>query len=234
MPNQVKIYLDLSNTTLEQNLRNAIGDNWHTNFTFESPTTLSPFLVDIAVIDNQRALCHINNDAKVIYAGTVNAVKKRIFSSCNPEVNELQDEIFRAKDYIEICSLNREALINNSQFNEVVEKCLQPLSYRIRIIAQQLELRESLIDQLPVGVIGIDDTNLVVLVNLCAKRILTRDNMPALGAPIDMLYSGKIASFIQKNEDEMNIHPLLSIRKSPFNFKRVFAGHIVILWDQTN
>jgi len=230
------IFLDLKDASLASDLRNALDDDWRSAFSFVYPTSSPsiPVSPDIAVIDNKTSLRDLNDSAMVIFAGNQENNTDQIFSFCNPELEKLHEEVLRAFDYLEVSSLNKESQLIDIKYRQMVEELLKPLSTRIRVMSKQLEMRDSLLEQLPIGLIGIDDSNLVVMVNSCARRILEGDNMPVYGASVETLYDGKIASFMEENQQELIINETLSIRKAPFNFKSDFAGHILVLWNQIN
>jgi PAS domain-containing protein len=95
-------------------------------------------------------------------------------------------------------------------------------------------MRIALVDQMPVGVMGIDDENTIVLVNPKAIEILGVEDIPIWGLSVASLLTDSVGDFV-KNESmtEMSMnrygHNIL-IRKSPFILEDTFAGTILVLW----
>jgi c-di-AMP phosphodiesterase-like protein len=100
---------------------------------------------------------------------------------------------------------------------------------------KQSRMRIELVNQMPVGVIGIDDENTVVLVNPEAIRLLDADEIPVWGLQAGELLSEKINPFLKnKNKKDIRINidgTEINIRKSFFYLDNSFAGTILVLWE---
>lgn len=221
---------------MEEGVRNILFEDWtmHWNFVDRNTVKSDPETADIALIDDKRALSLLNKKTLIIFLGTVEDSKKFFSVIEDPSAEMAVQAIKRANSYKEITQQNEESLYPQSQDKNSLEAVAHSLSVRVHQLIKQSEMRIALVDQMPVGVLGIDDESTVVLVNQKAVEDLGIEDIPIWGLPASTLLSDKADQFI-KSEDvnEMTIERYgenILLRKAPFILEDNYAGTIIVLW----
>ena len=235
MPERTNIYIDISDHTLKEKTCQRLSEDWTINWTFVSKSSnkANPEQTHIAVIDNQKSLEHLQDSAAVIFLGATDddAPYFSILEEVTPD--SLTKAIKRAYSYREITNQNAESLYCPKN-KSALESMAQSLSVRVHQLMKQSEMRIAMVDQLPIGVLGIDDENTIVLANPKAREFLEVEDLPVWGLKADALLGNTIEAFL-KNTDtdeiilERNGHKL-SVRKADFTLDENYAGIILTLW----
>ncbi len=236
MINARSVFLKLNDKSLEERLRDSILDADSQTLTVLDTGDAA---ADIAVIDDADAMSQLPGSSIVIFTGDRPVrddaesppADDYYFACCEPDIGHIQHELRRACDYIEVGGSNLESKLDGSIDDEALSAALRPLSRKIREMTVLLEMRDTLLDQLPVGILGVDDTNMVVMANGRARDILHMSKMPIYGVDLAMLYNGDLARFMRSDDTEIVVDDRVRVRKSRFMLKKQYAGHIFVLWE---
>lgn len=236
MTGKFNIYVELKNAELKDDILQKISDDWTVNWGIvtRSQNSSEPELTDIAVTDNPKALGSISKKAAVIFLG-IPPEKANFFASIEkPSVESVFKAVKRANSYKEITKQNEVSLFCEKENKESLESIAESLSVHIHQLQRQSEMRIALVDQMPVGIMGIDDENTIVLANPKAIEILGVEDIPIWGLSVDSLLTDAVGDFVRSESlSEMNLnrygHSIL-IRKAPFILEDTFAGTILVLW----
>jgi PAS domain-containing protein len=237
MAKKINISLDLADPGLRDRLSHLISDDWTVPWSF---VILEPDAVvsDGSVITVTDRIGHGSPLAPVIFVGTPPPGAGKCFAvvpSSDPET--IFREIRRAYSHWEILSQNRESMGPRFEDGGTLESLAQSLSARVNQLMRQSEMRIALVDQLPVGIVGVDDENHVVLVNPKAIEILSVEDVPIWGVRIDHLLNREVGDFLYDEGREIMEYlrhgEPVEIRKSRFLLDGAFAGTILVLTRKT-
>jgi PAS domain-containing protein len=237
MSDKINIYMEISNSALKDNTCLMLSEDWSTRWHFvnREQNRASPEETDIAVIDRPALMKGIGAQAVVIFLGAVEN-DSRFFSALeepNPEL--LVKVIKRAHSYRDITRQNAGSAYKTPGANDTLESIAQSLSARVHQLIKQSEMRIALVDQMPAGVLGIDDESNVVLLNPKAIEILGVEDTPVWGLSAEaLLGSPEAAAFISSDSDgdfALKIKGAeVIMRRAPFVLENNLAGTIVVLW----
>lgn len=236
MTGKFNIYVEIKNTELKEDILQKISDDWTVNWGIvtRSQNNSEPELTDIAVIDNTKILNSLSKKTTIIFLGNP-ADRVNFFATIEkPATDSVFKAIKRANSYKEITKQNEVSLFCEKNNKESLEAIAESLSVHIHQLQRQSEMRIALVDQMPVGVMGIDDESTIVLANPKAIEILGVEDIPIWGLSVDSLLTETVGAFVKnENMTEMNLnrygHNIL-IRKSPFILDDTLAGTILVLW----
>jgi PAS domain-containing protein len=236
MSERTNIYIEISDQSLKEKTYQRLSEDWTINWTFVSQekNKAEPEDIHIAVIDNPKWLSTLSEQAVLVFLGKPDddAPYFSTLEEVTPE--SLFKVIKRAYSYREITNQNAESLYSPKD-KDSLESIAQSLSVRVNQLLKQSEMRIALVDQMPVGILGIDDEENVVLANPKAIEVLGVEDLPIWGLKATSLLSEKIGNFL-KNEEimETEINPdgkKIMIRKSSFYLDDSYAGIILALWN---
>lgn len=232
---KINIFIEIADQLLKKQLSQVISDDWayHWHIINKEINQLSPTDTDIAVIDNPA-------NQKFLDKKTVKILLSRQKSSSNgffvtlstTDPIDIFTEIKRAYSHRQIIIQNREALVPQLENSINLATIAQSLSAKVTQLIRQSEMRIALVDQMPVGVIGVDDEGIIVLANPKAIEILGVEDLPIWGMPAENLLTFKINSFISSPDTITTINrnnENIVVRKSDFELQGSFAGTIIIL-----
>lgn len=232
----MNVYLKIADEELKGKILQKLSTDWSVSWHFvgDAQNKADPAATDIAVIDNSAYLDFIHKGSAIIFLGKTSDDMPyfSIVEESDPEM--LSKAIRRAHSYREISNQNAESLYSPKDRQEL-ESIAHQLSSKVQQLIKQSEMRIALVDQMPVGVIGIDDEDIVVMANPKAIELLKVEDIPIWGLKSGELFqSGDVASFIcdpakesvtfERNGD------VIEIRKADFMLENHFAGAILILW----
>lgn len=232
----MNVYLKIADEELKEKTLQILSTDWSVGWHFvgDAQNQADPAATDIAVIDKNSYLDAIHSGAAIIFFGKTSDDMPyfSIVEEASPEA--LSKAIRRAHAYREISNQNAESLYSPKERQEL-ESIAHQLSSKVQQLIKQSEMRIALVDQMPVGVIGVDDEDTVVMANPKAIEILKVEDIPIWGLKSnELLRSGDAAAFICDPEKEsVTIErngDMIEIRKSEFNLDGRFAGTILILW----
>lgn len=232
----MNVYLKISDEELKGKTLQKLSTDWSLSWHFvgDAQNQANPTATDIAVIDQSTYLDLIHSGAAIIFLGKTSDDMPyfSIIEEANPET--LSKAIRRASSYREISNQNAESLYSPKDKQEL-ESIAHQLGAKVQQLVKQSEMRIALVDQMPVGVIGIDDEDTIVMANPKAIELLKVEDIPIWGLKSsELLQSADAAAFICDPEKEsVSIErngDVLEIRKSDFTLEGRFAGTILILW----
>lgn len=235
MSERTNIYIEISDQSLKEKTYQRLSEDWTINWTFASreKNKAEPEDIHIAVIDDSKWLSDLSDRAVLVFLGRPDndAPYFSTLEEVTPE--SLFKVIKRAYSYREITNQNAESLYTPKD-KDSLESIAQSLSVRVNQLLKQSEMRIALVDQMPVGILGIDDENCVVLANPKAIEALGMEDLPIWGLKAPSLLSDKIEAFLKDDEaEEIEIAPngkRIAIRKSSFYLDENYAGMILALW----
>lgn len=235
MSERTNIYIEISDQSLKEKTYQRLSEDWTINWTFASreKNKTEPEDIHIAVIDDPKWLSTLGNQAVLVFLGRPDndAPYFSTLEEVTPE--SLFKVIKRAYSYREITNQNAESLYTPKD-KDSLESIAQSLSVRVNQLLKQSEMRIALVDQMPVGILGIDDESCVVLANPKAIEALGMEDLPIWGLKASSLLSDKIEAFLKDEEaEETEITPngkRIAVRKSSFYLDENYAGTILALW----
>jgi PAS domain-containing protein len=236
MSERTNIYIEISDQSLKEKTYQRLSEDWTINWTFVSreKNKAEPEDIHIAIIDNPKWLSTISDKAVLVFLGKPDndAPYFSILEEVNPD--SLFTVIKRAYSYREITNQNAESLYTPKD-KDSLESIAQSLSVRVHQLMKQSEMRIALVDQMPVGILGIDDESSVVLANPKAIEALGMEDLPIWGLKATTLLTDNIDKFL-KDEDAEETEIVqngarIAVRKSNFYLEENYAGIILALWE---
>lgn len=234
--NKIDIYINLSDEQLRNQLVELLSSDWalRWNVVTEDYARNYPDAVKIAVTDNLPETESIApSKTLVIFCGDPGKDFPCFTCLSEKSAEQIFNALKRANTYLDISQQNLEAMYKQESGEEALETVAQSLSARIHQLIKQSEMRIALVDQLPVGVLGVDDEGIIVLANPKAIEDLSAEDTPIWGMPAPLMLGDEVASFIKKkNENEtymIRYGKKLKVRKSAFMLDGNFAGTILVL-----
>ncbi len=232
MPNTFNIFLSLENNSLTEEVYSLITNEWSLPWRVigNDHYFSNPDIADIVIFDNHTLEFKISKNSAKIYidANSTEYSAESLFLKLRRE--------YIVKDIRKQNKLSTYSTKPEDSF--LLENTANSLNKHIEELMSQASMRRELVDQLPVGVIGIDDENIIVIANEKAIEILNLTNNFIFGIEINQLFPHEILSFI-KNESQQdfvidNETSKIIVRKSDFLLDDNFAGTILVLWDEKN
>lgn len=233
MENKVNIILDVDNPTLKNQMRDLLADSNILVCHGERHTDAesSP----IAVIDSQDKALSFPDETLLILAESNGGVQEEYFSTIDPDADLLMRELRKAYCHIQAGIANQEALQSVIENQEKIEDIARSLSQKIRDLSKQATMRIELLEQLPVGVIGIDDAGNIVLINQEAQKILADKPFVSFGLPVATVFNEEVSNFLDDTGAEKIEYKWLEhtvqLKKATFELEGEFAGRILAIWE---
>ncbi|OGV40062.1 MAG: hypothetical protein A2020_13770 [Lentisphaerae bacterium GWF2_45_14] len=234
----MNVFLKISDEELKEKTLQKLSTDWTVSWRFvsDAQNQADPGATDIAVIDKSGNLAKIDGSAAIIFLGKTDDDMPYFSILEEADSEALSKTIRRAHSYKEISNQNTESRYSPKEKLEL-ESIAHHLSVKVQQLVKQSEMRIALVDQMPVGVIGVDDESTVVMANPKAIELLKLENIPIWGLKSEELLSDKtVGTFIKDTEKEsMELSRdgrLLEIRKSTFFLDGHFAGTILLLWEK--
>ncbi|OGV52624.1 MAG: hypothetical protein A2017_20700 [Lentisphaerae bacterium GWF2_44_16] len=239
MPRKVNIYVELSDLALKEQVLHKLTEDWSIKWSFigKDENKATPEKTAIAVIDHPQTIPSIAQGVIIIFVGK-HKEKNSFFAVVEtPSPDSVFTVIRRAYSYWEITEQNTASLYSEKHEKQALESIAETLSAHIHQLTRQSEMRIALVDQLPIGVLGIDDENTIVLANPKAIDVLAVEDIPIWGLSVSSLLTESVGKFIrdeEKKEIVINRYGQnIIIRKAPFMLNDEFAGTILVLWKPT-
>lgn len=243
MSSKFNVYLGLKDPSLKEGLSAQFANDWTSTWNvvdaLRTPSAAATAIV--AVVDEEETLELFGKSTTIIFAGTPSVeTAARCFQSIEKRGDDgkLQDEeLYKAVKlafaYRETTRQNIESLYPPIGDSAPLEIMAQSLTARLHELQQLSDMRLSLIDQLPVGILGVDDEGIVVLANPKAIALLGMEDIPIWGLTVDALFKGQATEFMKdKSAEELKINVYgqqIVLRKSPFLLEKRQAGTILTL-----
>jgi PAS domain-containing protein len=236
MAKKVGIVLDLTDKTMRERLAHLISDDWTAPWRLqESETHMGSDGFVIRVTDAGIRTKPNPPLAPVIFVGNPTTEEKNRSFSVVPASSEPETvlrEIRRAYSHCEILRQNLDSIVPCLDGNEALASLVRSFSTRLNQMVRQSEMRIALVDQLPVGVLGIDDEDHIVLANPKAVEILSVEDIPIWGMQVERLLGREVGEFLADGRERMEItrhdEPIV-LSKSRFLLDGAFAGTILVL-----
>lgn len=236
MPRKVNIYVELSNAPLKEQILHKLSEDWSIKWSFigKAENKAEPEETAIAIIDHLQTLQSLAQGVITIFIGK-HKEKNSFFAVVDdPSPDAVFTVIRRAYSYWEITEQNTASLYSEEHERNSLESIAGTLSAHIHQLTRQSEMRIALVDQLPVGILGIDDENTIVLANPKAIEVLAVEDIPVWGLGVSALLTENVGKFVRDDEKkEIVINRYgqnIIIRKAPFMLDDAFAGTILVLW----
>jgi PAS domain-containing protein len=238
MSSKTNILVDISDPSLREDFAVLLASDWTNSWNMLDAKRNPQFAAtaQIAVVDSEAALALFNRSASVVFFGS-SSDESKIFERIDASAEKPADEIFRAVKkahaYRETTRQNIESLYPIPEKGSPLESVAHILSERLHELQRLSDMRLSLIEQLPMGVIGIDDEGAVVLANPKALELLGLQAIPVWGMSVAELLEGKAdALMAAENEAWAEIvfkERRLILGKSPFLLENSPAGVILTI-----
>ncbi len=227
------IYIDIQDVEYKKKIVEFILNDWTVSWRILSDEVFiqDSSIVDIAILDNDNFFTMISKNSLNIYLGTTPNQSSCFSILIDHTPQSIFLEIKKAYFYQQTIKQNL-----RSQYREInndLEIVASSFYDRIDTIKKQASMRIELVEQLPIGVIGIDDEMVVVLVNKKAIELCAWDDSSFLGKSIASLFSNEIISFINTIEIDEQLFFINDkqyiLRKSDLNLNNEFAGTILTI-----
>ncbi len=193
----------------------------------------------IAVVDKDEAYASFGQSTTLIFLGKPKTPEHFFCAVDEGEgsAEELMKAIKRADAYRETTRQNIESLYPNFEGGASLESIAQSLTAKIHQLIKLSEMRMAVVDQMPVGILGIDDEGAVVLANPKAIELLGMEDVPIWGLPAESILQELGAEFLKDRSAEeariVRYGQAITLRKSPFILENNLAGTILILFKQS-
>ncbi len=237
MSSKINILVEIKDLSLRDRLASLLAEDWARPWNIIDSRHDSETLktVAIAVVDSPAPLSMLEPSVPVIFLGEPQE-PARFFATLNDKAPEsLLSAVKRAFSYREITRQNKEALYPQMESESALQTVAQSLTARLHQLVKLSEMRVALVDQMPVGVLGIDDENNIVLANPKAIQLLGMEDIPIWGLSVDTIFRDKLSAFMSdRDSEEISItryNQRIIIRKSPFFLENSQAGTILALWN---
>jgi len=194
----------------------------------------------VAVLDDESKASLFGQQSTLIFLGQPKR-PERYFLCIPSDEAALAEALFKAVKkafaYRETTLQNIESLYPNMEGGDSLEAMACSLGMRMQELQRLSDMRLAIIEQMPAGMIGIDDEGIVVLANPMAVQLLAMEDVPLWGMEIGRLLNGKLAEFIEdKAKESLEAEvcgQALSIRKSSFALEKGKAGTILVILRQS-
>lgn len=234
MSSKINIYLDLAENDLKDEICKRLSEDWSISWNIIRKVTsdISPELTAFVVTDDLSQLDDFHSKTIIIFIG--DSEGKAFIDLVSATAEVLFSEIKRAFAYRETLLQNLDSLYPTIGKRDSIEAVSSFLKARVAHLTKQTEMRMALVDQLPIGVVGIDDENNVVLMNSKSIETLGLSGAPSYGCSISKMISEEVGNFVCNNEDvevlvRINGSDMI-LRKAPFVLDSQFAGTILVIW----
>ncbi len=232
MPNTFNILISLENNILTKELYSLITNEWSLPWRVigNDHYFSNPDIADIVIFDNHSLEFKISKNSAKIYIDADSA-------EYNAEslLLKLRRE-YIVHDIRKQNKLSRYSAKPKDTF--LLENTANSLNKHIEELMSQASMRRELVEQLPVGVIGVDDENIIVIANEKAIEILNLSDNFIFGTEVNKIFPEEVVSFIKDDSQEDflidNEVNKIRVRKSNFVLNNNFAGTILVLWDEKN
>ena len=238
MSSKVNVVIEMKDLSLKGRLAAHLAGDWTIswNMVEASRNPAAAATASVAILDDESCLQLFGKSTTLIFAGTPSE-PKRYFKTVCIDKEDPADELFKsvklAFGYRETTRQNIESLYPGPIDGSPLESLANSLTDKFHEIEKLSEMRLSLIEQLPIGVVGIDDEEAVVLANPKAIELLGLEDIPIWGMEAETLFKGQAKDFLKdKDAKEIEIkiyEERIIIRKSPFILENKPAGTILIL-----
>jgi PAS domain-containing protein len=238
MVEKINIYIEIADFNLHEQVIGVLSEDWASSWNVINAEKNRAYPEDthIAVIDKASIKKHLGPQTMVIFLGESESEKDYFSVIEKPEPDAIYRAIKRCWTYKEITRQNAQSLYSTEKGQESLENIAHSLSIKVHQLIRQSEMRIALVDQMPVGVIGIDDEDSIVLANPKAIELLGLEEYPLWGIQMSMVFTEDVCDFIKSNDD----HDIMIdcydqkvvIRKTNFILDDKFAGRILMLWER--
>ncbi len=238
MSSKANIFLELRDPSLKELIAAHFAGDWTSSWNLvdasRNPNAASTALV--AIIDDERSASVFGKSTSLVFAGSPED-PNRYFQTVETEKPNAPEALFKAVKlafaYRETTLQNIESLYPAIGDSAPLELMAQSLTARLHELQQLSDMRLSLIEQLPIGVLGIDDEGIVALANPKAIEILGMEDSPIWGLSVKAIFKGQADAFLaDAKAEELRIcfeEQQIILRKSPFLLEKRSAGTILTL-----
>lgn len=100
------------------------------------------------------------------------------------EEEQLLVIVNEAFEYFELAENNRRLTEELKEFNSKLERMVEEKTHRLQLHIASLRVYQDAMEHFPFGVIGIDESNVIVLENLAARKVFSSQGNSLLGLPL--------------------------------------------------
>ncbi len=201
MSRHKKVLIDLHDQALKNGLIEQIDSDWTTDL-HATCDTAELENVDLAVVSRASLLNRLPKGTLTIFAGQPPEGAAPPFVVASPNLKALREQVHHALQYHRIMNVNQAASGSAVEQSHTSEGPLLTLSRQLQQLKRQGEMRISLVEQLPVAVIGIDDNDLVVLANARAREMMLNRSATIYATPYHQVLPDEICRFLQDPDRE--------------------------------
>lgn len=152
-------------------------------------------------------------------------------SAAKPE--GLVREVRRAWMQFETRRSNMAAYESARDNASTLEEIAQGLAHRVRQLNRQNEMRIALLEQMPVGIVGVDDLGCVVLVNAEAHKVLAELPVSPFGMPADMIFPKEVVVLLRDRSRTSAVYEICGqrflVKRSDMDLDGEHLGQILAL-----
>jgi len=238
MSSKTNVLIEIKDLSLKEQLADLLAGDWAMSWNLldaaRRPELAATAL--IGVVDDESSASRFGQSTTLILLGETSSAERFFCSVENGEhaPEELYKAIRKAFAYRETTRQNIESLYPNFQGGATLEAIAQSLTARIHQLIRLSEMRMAVVEQMPVGVLGIDDEGNIVLANPKAIELLGMEDIPIWGMAAETLIQENGMAFLKdKDAEELQIvryGQSITFRKSPFILENSIAGTILILF----
>jgi len=238
MSSKTNVLIEIKDLSLKEKLADLLAGDWAMAWNLldaaRRPELAATALV--GVVDDERSVSMFGQNTTLIFLGAPSS-EERFF--CSVETGEKASEelhkaIRKAYAYRETTRQNIESLYPNFQGGATLEAIAQSLTARIHQLIRLSEMRMAVVEQMPVGILGIDDEGNIVLANPKAIELLGMEDIPIWGMAAETLIQEAGMAFLKDKDSEetqiIRYGQAITLRKSPFVLENAIAGTILILF----
>jgi hypothetical protein len=224
MSEKIALLVDIQDPTLFTEMSQLIAEDKLLALLSDDPQSALEY---ITITDK----CDYDSKANetVIFAGDA---ERGNFISCPPEADLLKGAIRRAYCHWETVNMNKAACNSVQEHGSSLEHIAQELSWRAKNFSRLAEIRQVVVNQLPIATIVVDEKSIVTFLNVQAHKLFQGLDVIPLGKPVSAVFPSTLVEFLSGNTDECNIilhdHGL-SVRKSTLVLNGKEAGAILCL-----
>lgn len=238
MSSKISIFIGIDDPALKERVAAQFASDWSVpwNLVDISRSAHGASAASVAIIDNDACAGLFGKSTSIVFAGASESAARYFMAvdlAGGESVEELYKAAKRALAYRETTQQNIESLYPSPGDSVPLELMAQSLTARLHELQKLSEMRLSLIEQLPVGVLGVDDEGVVALANQKAIELLGMEEKPLWGLSVDELFDGEAKEFLSdSSREELRTKACgkdIVVRKSPFLLEKRPVGTILTL-----
>jgi len=237
MSSRINIMVDLADASLRERLALLLAGDWSTSWNLVDAlrNPQASAVAPIAITDDELKAKSLDSKTLCIFVGTPES-DKGLFDAIPPGQNAegaLFTAVKKAFSYKETIRQNIESLYPSTIAGEALKSVAHSISGKLADLRKLADMRLAIIEQMPAGVVGIDEEGTIVLANAEAIKLLGMEDTPVWGMDAGALFNAILPNFLSdtlKTSASFELYgQKLEVRKSPFLLENRPAGTILIL-----